>query len=1046
VEELEYALKPISEKDGFVVYTCASDSLPTYTVRKKLSHLASKLTFEHLIVFMDKKQSRQVWQWNGRKDGKPIYRQLEYASQHRGDTILDRIRHIAYNIDDVPGIVTVSEEVGKVFNVEKVTKKFYDNFKSELIDFQKFIAGISVQVDREWYASLMLNRMMFVYFFQKKGFLDGDPDYLHNRLRYVQKQNGKDHFHSFYREFLLRLFHEGFGQPAKKRPHELIKLLGKIPYLNGDLFDVHKLESEYENIRIPDAAFEKIFSFFDKYTWHLDWRPEKNDNEINPDVLGYIFEKYINQKQMGAYYTKEDIANYISTNTIIPAILDAVKSKCPDLFDEIWHPLKDSPTSYMHSAVRHGISLQNEFDVAHGLPQEIAEGITVISKRGNWNDRASPDCALAGETWREVIERRLYYDEIRTRLASKNSFDVGDLITLNLNVQEFVQATITRCVEPRLLRAFWQAIRKITILDPTCGSGAFLFAALDVLEPLYDVCLKRMRKFLDESSDASRNSEELTYFEAILDDVEKHPNHSYFVLKSIVINNLYGVDIMEEAAEICKLRLFLKLVSQLETFDQIEPLPNIGFNIVTGNTLVGFTSMNDIYSAMLNAKDGAKGQRSIFPADEAKKAIQKKAKQFDRTYTKFRQKQTKLDGAATAQDKIDLLSKRNALRDELNRYLAVDYNVDVANDKKYYKWLATHQPFHWITEFYGIMNSGGFDVIIGNPPYVEYREVKNTYTVQRYDTLSCNNLFAYVIERNASLVGKAGRTGMIVPLSAICTDRMEPVQKILLSNNLWASSYAERPSKLFYGVDQSLVVYITSMGNETFSTRYHRWNENFRPHLFENIRYTRIQKMPPLNSIPKISLSVGKNLLERLLPHAGFNIQAVITNHVVYYRDTSRYWTRATDFVPYFWSERNGERMSSHVKEIMSPTKNDCMVMATFLNSTLFYWWYLLLSDCRDLNRREINKFPFGFDKMSKNLQKQLIKLHKELMANLRCNVTRKTTQYRTTGKVEYDEFNQKPSKPIVDKIDGVLAKHYGMTDEELDYIVNYDYKYRMSS
>ena len=55
------------------------------------------------------------------------------------------------------------------------------------------------------------------------------------------------------------------------------------------------------------------------YQWHLDERPLRNDNEINPDVLGYIFEKYINQKQMGAYYTKEDITDYISKNTIIPS-------------------------------------------------------------------------------------------------------------------------------------------------------------------------------------------------------------------------------------------------------------------------------------------------------------------------------------------------------------------------------------------------------------------------------------------------------------------------------------------------------------------------------------------------------------------------------------------------------------------------------------------------------------------------------------------------------------------------------------------------------
>ena len=65
-------------------------------------------------------------------------------------------------------------------------------------------------------------------------------------------------------------------------------------------------------------------------------------------------------------------------------------------------------------------------------------------------------------------------------------------------------------------------------------------------------------------------------------------------------------------------------------------------------------------------------------------------------------------------------------------------------------------------------------------------------------------------------------------------------------------------------------------------------------------------------------------------------------------------------------------------------------------------------------------------------------------MTNFNQHKTRKETLYKTTGKVIYDEFNQKPSKPIIDKIDHVLAEHYGCTDEELDFIINYDIKYRM--
>src|SRR4051794_8518809 len=74
----------------------------------------------------------------------------------------------------------------------------------------------------------------------------------------------------------------------------------------------------------------------------------------------------------------------------------------------------------------------------------------------------------------------------------------------------------------------------------------------------------------------------------ILEESRQHPKQDYFILKSAIINNLYGVDIMEEAVEICKLRLFLKLVAQVDTQDRIEPLPDIDFNIRSGNTLVGY--------------------------------------------------------------------------------------------------------------------------------------------------------------------------------------------------------------------------------------------------------------------------------------------------------------------------------------------------------------------------------------------------------------------------------------------------------------------------
>src|SRR5205807_5271395 len=189
---------------------------------------------------------------------------------------------------------------------------------------------------------------------------------------------------------------------------------------------------------------------------------------------------------------------------------------------------------------------------------------------------------------------------IRKKLAAGEVRDINELITLNIDIRQFAQDVIENCEDPELLRAFWHAIEKVTVLDPTCGSGAFLFAALNILEPLYEACLDRMEAFvgdLDRSGEKHR-PEKFSDFRKVLGHVAAHPNRRYFIFKSIILNNLFGVDIMEEAVEICKLRLFLKLAAQVgpDTATDnlgIEPLPDIDFNINAGNTLVGFATYDD---------------------------------------------------------------------------------------------------------------------------------------------------------------------------------------------------------------------------------------------------------------------------------------------------------------------------------------------------------------------------------------------------------------------------------------------------------------------
>src|SRR5271157_322407 len=741
-----YALLSVAQKRRIQVLQCppgADGRIPDHATRRKIEKQVTKSAYEHLIIFVDAAKTTQIWQWVARQPGQLArYREHHYYPGHQsGDALIQKLSQIYIPLDEEEALdlTGATHRLRDAFDRDRVTKKFYDRFKAEHTAFLAFIKGITDQSDKEWYASLMLNRMMFIYFIQRKGFLDGEVNYLRDRLRKVQLQRGRGKFLTFYRYFLLALFHEGFDKAPRERvlDADLTALLGAVPYLNGGLFDVHELEDRNPKLDIPDEAFERLFAFFDEWDWHLDSRPLRNDREINPDVLGYIFEKYINQKQMGAYYTKEDITEYIGKSTIIPFLFDAAKKERPALFvpgSALWRLLPDDSDRYIYPSVRHGVVGPGGEVIT--LPATIAEGIAEISKRSDWNRSAPEAYGLPTETWREHVARRQRCLEIREKLRRDEVHQINDLITLNLNLRQFAEDVISGSEGPDLLRAFWRAIRDVTVLDPTCGSGAFLFAALNILQPLYEACLDRMQAFVD---DLDRSGErhfpkKFDDFRAVLADIERHPSRDYYVLKSIIVRNLYGVDIMEEAVEICKLRLFLKLVAQVENVDQLEPLPDVDFNVRPGNTLVGFARLDDVKRSLERKHSGTETVKAMpgFEESDQVTCIIEEAEIVDRAFHKFHEMQTQqgMDGRLFSAAKQELRQRLDTLVQQLDRYLAGEYGTDAdKKPKEFAKWRVSHEPFHWFAEFYGIMNQGGFDVIIGNPPYVEIKEVRDYRTI-----------------------------------------------------------------------------------------------------------------------------------------------------------------------------------------------------------------------------------------------------------------------------------------------------------------------------
>lgn len=1079
----QYDLEAVAHKRGMVVYHCPARPgarIPEYPVRRKVEHQVTKTTREHLIIFTDAGQTTQIWQWVKREPGKPAAcRERTYHKGHSGEALVQRLQEIVFLLDDEEKttLLDVTSKNRKAFDVERITKKFYDRFQKEHTAFLKFIEGITEGTDREWYASVMLNRLMFVYFIQRKGFLDGDEHYLRNRLARCQHEKGADKFYSFYRYFLLRLFHEGFGKRPKDRAADLEKLVGRIPYLNGGFFEQHQIEQHYKNIEIPDKAFERIFDYFDQYQWHLDERPLRADNEINPDVLGFIFEKYINQKQMGAYYTQEDITGYICRNTIIPFLFDAARKEHKAAFEgdnAVWKLLQTDPDRYIYTALKHGITL-NVHTTPHTplsspspFPEEIEQGVdtakpNLIERRKRWNKPAPSEYALPTEIWREVVARRQRYEELHSKLAAGEVRDINDLITLNLDIVQFAQDVIRNCDTPELLRAFWHPLEKISVLDPTVGSGAFLFAALNILKPLYEACLERMEAFVGDldRSGAKHRPEKFKHFREVMDRVDAHPNTDYFILKSIILSNLYGVDIMEEATEICKLRLFLKLAAQVEhdpTKENlgIEPLPDIDFNIRAGNTLVGYATADEVRRAF-KEEAGGQGKLLLGESSNAYRRFEESVELADRAFRQFREMQTKrgMDSSQFASAKITLRKQIKALEDQLNNYLATDCGVKASDKTSYSRWLASHAPFHWFIEFYGIVSSGGFDVVIGNPPYVEFSRSGVTYKVSNYATAECDNLWAFVLERALRLMSGGGRMSLITPLSLVSSARFAPayqeVARVSRLATLLTLSGDAHPSVLFAGVKMSYTIFTCLKAEQQVSqcqiyiSKLYRWLAAERENLFALVQY---HPALPLSSIG-IPFKAGSSMAARV-------IRKLITSRVtiahlerktgtpMLYHRIVRHFIKALFTAPYFYNERDGEKKSEDYKVVLFENESTAKIVRSFLVSSTYYLFFVALSDAYHCGRDLVLAFPVDIQRLPKNSNDALIEIGVRHERDLFKHSVRRRIRYRATGWIEYDEFYPRESKVFVDEIDPILAAHYGFTDEELDFIINYDVKYRL--
>ncbi|MDR1612456.1 MAG: Eco57I restriction-modification methylase domain-containing protein [Planctomycetota bacterium] len=1034
-----FNLSAIAQKRGFIAYSCPS--IPGRSTRLKIDRQIVKAAREHFIIYADRAAGRQVWQWVRREPGKPLAsREHGFDVSGSGDPLIQRLGQIAVSLDEEEDLTlpVVAGRARAAFDVDRVTKRFFDRFKLEHAAFLKLVKGVDADADRQWYASLMLNRLMFVYFIQKKGFLDGDPDYLRNRLALVRQAKGGDKFQSFYRHFLLRLFHDGLGKAPGERKLDagVGKLLGEIPYLDGGFFEVHRIESNHPELDIPDRAFEKLFDFFDQYSWHLDDRPLRADNEINPDVVGYIFEKYINQKQMGAYYTREDITEYIAKNSIIPFLFDAAERKCAIAFQPesaLWRLLRDDPDRYIYPSVRQGV-LDDQGHVLP-LPGDIEAGIKDAAKRSGWNRPAGEPFGLPTETWREHVARRRRCLDIREKLRKGEVHRINDLITLNLDGWQLARDAIVNAEGPDLLRAFWHAVGKVAVLDPTCGSGAFLFAALRILETLYGDCLERMERFVEEPAGGRRRPGQYGDFRKVLAQIAGHPGARHFILKSIIINNLFGVDIMEEATEICKLRLFLKLVAQVEKVEQIEPLPDIDFNIRAGNALVGYATEDQVRKAFTHEMNG-QGKLMLGDSADAFRRFEESVRMVATAFRQFRAQQTVYGGRVTHEDKQELRARLAELDGELDRYLAGEYGVKIEKRKDFAAWKASHKPFHWFVEFYEIMRGGGFDVVIGNPPYVNAAKVRKSYTLIGYIISKCPDVYANVQERCLRLLSNNGRCGMIVPLSLGFSGDFQILRDLLYSEyaNNWFSSYGRIPAALFSAdVRVRNTIHLgakASVGDASrnFTTVLHRWFEAFRGDLIPTLSYAQFDPAAFNGLIPKINTQALSDAFSALSRSSRKRFELSLstrpTTYPVHFKKSAYNWLNFCKTLPPCY-DAEGKRIA-HTKfgQVWFGDSESRDIALLLLNGKIMFAFWCMIGDDFDVTKWMFSDFPAALPTPTAAVLPRLLTLGKRLDECMRKNVSFKVNAGKRVG-----NYNLAMCRLITDESDAILAKMLGLYD-----------------
>lgn len=319
-----------------------------------------------------------------------------------------------------------------------------------------------------------------------------------------------------------------------------------------------------------------------------------------------------------------------------------------------------------------------------------------------------------------------------------------------------------------------------------------------------------------------------------------------------------------------------------------------------------------------------------------------------------------------------------------------------------------------------------FDFVLGNPPYVEKNKCQSSSLGKH------GNVYADVVENSLELLNRNGVIGYVVPLSYISTPRFSKLRNTIRSNTSieYVLSFADRPDCLFSGVHQKLNIIFAkkqkSPSHKVYTSDYIYWYKNQRTYLFDNIQISLNQFIND-SYYPKFGEDLENQIYHKISTGL-YSINSLIGcgTEKLYVNMRAAFWIKSFIKPPY---------KSNEYKEFLLNKKNIHLVNI-ILNSSLFWWMWVKISDCWHLTNKEFSAFtiPDVLNIDYRKVENLSYKLNEQL---------EKTKELVNTKQTMY-EYKHKYCKQIIDQIDDYLASIYNLSLEEINYIKSYKENYRM--